>query len=887
MNKAVLLLLGMFFCSHLLAQKPILNDNAIENWQQLESYQISNDGKFVAYSIKTPKPDSGVFKIISIDKKFNIDLPRTGEVRFTENCDYAAFVNEYSVLCLLNLKNKKIECIDTIREFKTKDVNNISWLIYRKSGENGDLVLHNTSDNTSKYIKDVVDFKVKGDDQLLIQIRSSNTLAGDSLFNFSFTKKTYELLWTSSLNEIPMKISNIIIDDRGSNIAFIGTNEGNSSILFQNCRNKRTVVLYNRQSDIDSTYKLSLIDRFDRLGKGLFISFLKTGTPVDDSLGNDIVRIWKHTDKAIISDKTFRRTWTCRAYLSIELKKILFLNFEHENLNIDRHMSGVDSVFIVSKFGEGRVSEKNWNKYSEIKYKLVFTQSGKVRWLNYPNIIISGNSLNISPNGRYLIFHDNKSDNFFSHDLITNKIRNLTSGTGTSWFVKDERAMREYRTPYLIGGFADNGNEVIIYDEFDIWLVDLSAKRKPINVTNSFGRKNRIELRLIENLNDKPSQSLDKLLLIAYNTITKENGFFKTGDNKNKDPEMLSMGSYIYYAPNIQVQYKGDPPLKAKFNNIFLVERMSAKESKNLFITRNFKEFEKISDLGFEKGYNWLTSELHSWKTLDGNNIQGALFKPENFDSTKRYPVIIYCYEKLSDLLNASIIPVYADGDLSIPWFVSRGYLVLTPDIYYQYGEPGSGLNAENSIVSAAKYISTLSYVNPKKIGLQGHSFGGFETNYVIGKSNLFAAAVSCSGVSNLINRYLDTHNGSGMSMQGDVELGQYRLGTDLWSNPNLYINNSPLFFANRVKTPLMIMNGSDDTGVKFYQALQFFMALRRLGRPVWLLEYLNQGHGLVGASSIDFTRRMTEFFDYYLKDYPAPKWMEVVKHSLIKEVIQ
>lgn len=269
-----------------------------------------------------------------------------------------------------------------------------------------------------------------------------------------------------------------------------------------------------------------------------------------------------------------------------------------------------------------------------------------------------------------------------------------------------------------------------------------------------------------------------------------------------------------------------------------------------------------------------MTSRLVNWKTFDSADCQGILYVPEDFNPANKYPLIVHYYEKRSDELNQYIFPTLASGDINIPWFVSNGYIVFVPDIHYKMGYPGA--SAYNCIVSGAEMLARNRWIDKQRMGLQGHSFGGYETNYVITHSKMFAAAMSASAVCDLINQYLSLwHNGLGQ--EGFVEMGQIRMKFNLWQNKKLYILNSPVFNADQVNTPLLMMNNKGDNVVSFSQGAEFYLALRRLGKKVWMLQYDGEGHSIDSPKAeVDYTKRMTEFFDYFLKNRSEPQWMRV-----------
>jgi dipeptidyl aminopeptidase/acylaminoacyl peptidase len=279
-----------------------------------------------------------------------------------------------------------------------------------------------------------------------------------------------------------------------------------------------------------------------------------------------------------------------------------------------------------------------------------------------------------------------------------------------------------------------------------------------------------------------------------------------------------------------------------------------------------------ISAVHPEREFNWLTTELVTFKTPDGTYTKGIIYKPEDFDPLKKYPLIFHYYEQRADKLNM-YQRIYGNDamDFSIAWFVSHGYIVFTPDIHYKIGQ--NGQCALNSLMGSVNYLRRFEWADLKHMGLEGESFGGYETNYIVSQTRVFAAAVSSSGMSNLTSDYGSLW-GSGISKEEYYENRQGRMAVPLWANPGLYIRNSPIFFVNRVNTPMLTVANENDRNVSFAQGLAWFLALRRLGKPIWMLQYDGKTHGLAGRSFVDFTLRSQQFFDYYLKGCRAPMWM-------------
>ena len=352
------------------------------------------------------------------------------------------------------------------------------------------------------------------------------------------------------------------------------------------------------------------------------------------------------------------------------------------------------------------------------------------------------------------------------------------------------------------------------------------------------------------------------LLLRAFNEKTKYDGVYTLKLEKDEKPVMITM------LPNsIQVQ-------KARKADKYLVQKADVSESE-LFVSDDLKQLNKITDVAKQQqDYNWLTVELVKWKMFDGKEAEGLLFKPENFDPKKKYPVIFYFYERNADGLYTYRTPAPSASTINIAYFVSNGYLVFDPNIYYKDGEPGE--SAYNSVVSAAKYLGKMPWVDSTKMAIQGQSWGGYQVAYLVTRTKMFAAAGAGAPVANMTSAYGGIRWGSGLNRQFQYERSQSRIGATLWERRDLYIKNSPLFQADKVSTPLLIMHNDKDGAVPWYQGIEYFTALRRLGKKVWMLQYNDEDHNLVERRNRkDLSIRLSQFFDHYLKGAPAAKWIK------------
>jgi dipeptidyl aminopeptidase/acylaminoacyl peptidase len=212
------------------------------------------------------------------------------------------------------------------------------------------------------------------------------------------------------------------------------------------------------------------------------------------------------------------------------------------------------------------------------------------------------------------------------------------------------------------------------------------------------------------------------------------------------------------------------------------------------------------------------------------------------------------------------LTPDWTSGDINIPYFVSNGYLVFVPDMNYHFQHNGHGV--VEAVVSGARYLSKLPYVDSTRLALQGHSEGGYYTNYIVTHThNIFTAACSAAGISDLFSHNL-------ISYYGTDEFGQMGLGVNTSERPDIYMENSPIFNVSEATASLLIEHGDHDSEVVYEQDLEMYHALRRADKKCWFLTYHNADHGLEGSDKKDFTLRLKQFFDYYLRGAPPPVWM-------------
>ncbi|HEV2667025.1 MAG TPA: prolyl oligopeptidase family serine peptidase, partial [Blastocatellia bacterium] len=486
-----------------------------------------------------------------------------------------------------------------------------------------------------------------------------------------------------------------------------------------------------------------------------------------------------------------------------------------------------------------------------------------------------------SPGGKYAVFFDGKD--WGSISFPDCKFTNLTKSLGVA-FWREETDTPSVPGSYGNGGWTKDDKYVLLYDKYDVWQIapDGSSAK---NLTDGVGRKEKIEFRVLRSDQDGgaggggrgagfgggggqggPDRGLDParpLLLAAENEWTRDSGFYRDRIDGGM-PEKLLMAAKNFSSP-----------VKAKDADLLMLTASRFDEYPDILVTDpDFKALKKVSDAGKQKDqFTWGKAELVRYKNSDGVPLSGTLIKPDDFDPKRKYPMIVYIYERLSVGLHRFIDP-RPGHSINASFYASNGYLVLMPDIVYTIGYPGQ--SALKCVLPAIQSVVDQGFVNEDAIGIQGHSWGGYQIAYMVTQTNRFKAAAPGALVGNMTSAYSGIRWGTGLPRQFQYERTQSRIGGSLWEYPMRFIENSPVFNAHRVQTPILMLHNDNDDAVPWYQGIEYYLALRRLNKEVYMFNYNGEPHGLRRRpNQKDYTRRLQEFFDHFLKGAPKAEWME------------
>ncbi|SEM38675.1 Dipeptidyl aminopeptidase/acylaminoacyl peptidase [Chitinophaga rupis] len=849
--------------------KPVLDTSVFGKWASIGEAAISPNGKYAYYLVNN---DSGVVRscyLTATKENWERKFSNVADHVFTGDSRYFLWRTISDSLGITTLSRNSAIFFSNIVSFKLSENKKHQWLAFKQNLPYPKLVLLNLYTGKKFSFNEVADyFFLPLKEKMCIIQEEGNNGGRKNLFILNLGTGEAQSIWKG------YKLNNLVFDERGEQISFLGTPDSNNNTAidiwyfkFGNIAAKRL----NISSIIigkDSLYTEN-IERFSKDGRSVFLR-VRPREGLKASAARAVnVDVWSYTDVILqshqlrnLSQPSLLDQTDFLLVYSLISGQITRLESEGERL-VQRIG---DTILITSKTSKGP-SESYIEGDSPIE-QLCIRRLHEEQCLN--KAILKCVFWYMSPGGKYIIYIDPVDKAYYSYSITKNNIKKIKSNN----FGRKEDAIDSQGLTGIalndVQGWLEEDEAIIVAFENDLWLVDPSCNKEPINLTNGYGKKNNIDFKVSLNRGGIFNKQ-QKIILTAFNLITKENGFYSIRLDGAMDLIRLSMGPFVYDIPEHQWIVE-DAPIKAFYTDAYLVKRMSEKESPNYYFTTDFKSFRQISKVNPEANYNWLTTELVNFLTLDGKKTQGVLYKPENFDPNHRYPLIIHYYQKMADRLHVFLPPGFTDGPINIPWFVSNGYLVFTPDIQYTPGQPGK--SALNTVVSAAKVLSFKQYIDSTKIGVQGHSFGGYQTSYIVTHCDMFAAACSSAGYSNMIS-YYGTLTPEGDNRYDYFEFGQPELREPLWKIPQSYLENSPLFSVPNITTPILLMNNINDSTVPFQQGVEFFSALRRLEKKAWMLQYDGEGHSLVDIKAqADFTKRVTQFFNHYLKGQPAPAWM-------------
>ena len=910
MSQRILFTLALIISFSLLSAqegKKAITQEDIAAWNQIEAPRLSPDGRWVSYVLQ-PNEGDPTLVLYDAHQKKDILFERASDARLSADSRYLTFLIRPSEDSLKAQRRRKVEDEelpkDTLAIYRLEDgqLRKIprvkaftlpekwdGWLAYhqepmpadttlpdsvkvkKENEENGSLlVLHNLESGREDSIPYTHSY-IAAEEGPRFLIYSTGNDAGFEAGAYLFDGAAGKL---QPLITGKGTYAGLALDKKGRQAAFLAYRDTlqpqavpYTLYHWQDGQSAPNLVADSSFAFLPAGWMLSEHGKteFSEDGDKLYFGIapppvLQDTTLLEEEIVN--VEVWTYQDARLYTqeeeelEEEQKRAFTCVYHL--DDKRIVALGSE-EFPEIQTGNEGKADIALAYN-PNPYFREASWEGFPVCKdLYLINLRTGK------PKLIaekICGDPA-LSPEARFVYWYSHPDSAWYAYSVEKGQTRQLAQKVKASFFDElNDRPM--HPSPYGIAGWTTGDDFIMIYDRYDVWLVDPSGGLAPNNLTS--GRPFQKRYRYIQlDPEERAIEETKPMLFHTFDETTKASGY-AWFDIHTGVLDQVQEGPFAYERKI----------LKAKDAGAYLFTRESYKEFPDLrYSNSHLKSFEKISNANPQQSeFRWGTIEPFQWTGAQGQQMEGLVIKPEDFDSSRQYPAITYFYERYAGRLHQHWTPRYPRSIINFPYYASRGYVIFIPDIHYKVGYPGE--SALEAVTTGLSALLDKGFIDRERIGVQGHSWGGYQSAYLITRTNLFRCAESGAPVVNMTSAYGGIRWGSGLSRMFQYERTQSRIGGTLWEKPLRYIENSPLFYADRIETPVLILHNDDDGAVPWHQGIEFFVALRRLGKPAWLLNYNGDPHGVKEAQNKkDFQRRMQQFFDYYLLDAPMPKWMK------------
>jgi len=467
-------------------------------------------------------------------------------------------------------------------------------------------------------------------------------------------------------------------------------------------------------------------------------------------------------------------------------------------------------------------------------------------------------SIRSGPSGRFLLLL--KDDAFWTVDLATRALVNITKGVPTSFIDVESDTTGPFKPPFGVAGWTKNDAAVLLYDKYDVWEVasNGSGARRLTD-----GGAEKVRHRLLQLDPEAEWYDLAKPVHVSvFGELSKRSGYARIGGGAAAtrlvwlDKAVSSLG-------------------KAKGAETYVYSVQGYDDSPDLFVggPELGKARQVTATNPFQADYAWGRSEIISYQTDKGRPLQGALVYPAGFEPGKKHPMIVYVYELLSQSVHRYVAPSEREP-YNVSVFAGRGYFVLLPDIVFRPRQPG--LSVAECVTAGVRKVVEMGLVDAGRVGVVGHSMGGFDASFLATHTDgVFAAAVAGAPITDLVSYYGDHHWGEGIAETDHIETGQERMVVPLYEDFQAYVDNSPVFRAHAMTVPLLLEAGDVDGIVGWHQSVELYNIARRAGRNVVMVAYMGEDHGLrQKKNQLDYQRRILAWFGHYLKGEPAEPWI-------------
>ena len=869
-----------------IAQKPPMDMSVFDGWNHISDTKISPDGKVVSFETLPQEGDGRLTfiiggKRISVDRGTDAQLSEDGRFAWFKIKSSSGVTDGEDTLGCINLKNFSISRYPSMKSFSVGGpcCAYLSSYKTRNGTATKSLVLLDEAEMTADTLRHVSACAFSNDGKSLAAIipagKTGKRKASVFVYDLISKEKT-------TLSQGMAYYSSLSFSEEGGGLVFLASTDTNSvgdrhcSLMYYDGVKCKELTPQGYETANGLTVNQNARPVIASGGKRVILGVAPVVAASDeDSLKLDI---WKYdADLTPPQVRVMRKEMAEKTYkASIPIIGRGNLVQLAVNLNETVTMLGQGkSDYALLVDNEPYIISETWAFRHDQDLYLVSLKDGSRKEIRKG---ISGFT-SVSPEGKYVLWFDLEKGHYYAYDVSAGSTVCLTQSAGTVFYDQDnDRPHDPY--PYCITPvWTENDESVLINDRYNLWQFYLDG-RKPLNITSGRGREQKLRFRYFD-ASDRDYSSREKRL-DAQHSIGAKSGILMTVFDESGKKNGFAFAKAGVAGPESffvdTMSFKG--VVKAEQSDAIVFQKGNFAIPYNLWRTDDsFKSCEKLTDINPQQShYSQGTARLVKWNASDGIPLEGILFLPEGADADSKVPLIVYFYERRSESLFDYVEPLLSRARINIAYMCSNGYAVFMPDVVFKTGHPGE--SAYNCIISGVESVcKEFGCLDKANMALDGQSWGGYLTAYLITRTgNMFKAAGAGAPVSNLTSAYGGIRWESGIVRIWQYEHDQGRMGKSLWDEGGLelYIENSPLFFADKIDTPLLMTSNDADGAVPWYQGIELFSAMRRLGKPVWMLQYNDEGHNLSKRSNCrDLTVRITQYFDYYLKGGDMPDWMK------------
>jgi dipeptidyl aminopeptidase/acylaminoacyl peptidase len=843
--------------------KKELTANDYPLWSYLNTEKLSENGKWISFSVHYQSGTDTLFVKNSKETK-TYSFPGASKGEFIAE-HWFLMMGSKEELKIVDLTTSGQEIVQGVLKYDLcSDSQNV--ILFKKiNAEKKQLELKNLANGKSIITDDVDRYWYNPKADALIYTTKTQNSTTISLLNLR--DKTITAIDSTNKD---YEYSDVVWQNNGNSVAFLQKPLDDKEKTIRTCIIYYTIAehkLYTLSpTELDdfptdrgiiSSSSTSLSISED--GKRIFFGLQKMMPPIDTAQ----TQIWNAQDKFLYPAKVQIENWDRIAKVALWWPMENKFNCITDNEFPKMFLSGNQKyAFLYNPMHY----EPQANREPLLDIYILDLQTGK-RKLVLQNQLGGQTWTAVSIYENELVYFKDKQ--WWIYEIESGLHKNLTKELGVN-FADDESDRPEEVSPFGNPGWIPEDKTLFIYDQYDIWSIALDGS-KAIRLTR--GRENKTTYRIV-------SQTMDQSRKMNYDGTYKRQ--FQWNERLLIKTEALEHTGYCYWdkknglKPLLDKKMNTSQFVGATKNDSYVYREENYDLPPRLLFKENSNSKEKIlfqSNPQHSK-FHWGYSKLISYTNSKGIILNGVLFYPANYHTGRKYPMIVHVYEKKSKELYNYVNPSLDNPTgFNITNFTSKGYFVFLPDIVYEIGNPGS--SATDCVVSAVKKIIASETVDSTRVGLTGHSYGGYETDYIITQTNMFAAAVAGAAITDYVSGYLWVTWSFEKPNFWQYEFGQLRIGKSLYEDYAGYLRNSPIYHADKVSTPLLSWAGEQDAQVHYYQSIEFHLALRRLGKINTMLLYPGENHVLMNKKyQNDLTQRIEQWFDYYLKGNQKPEWL-------------